>query len=104
MPAEDPAVGVVVMPSVTQTAGVSVIGRPGWVLSAQNAEIARQIEHVYPGCHVWISDGGWWYATRIRPWARGRSATVHGPGPRELTGVLAAEEAAAAGCVRAGAR
>jgi hypothetical protein len=61
--------------------------------AADHAEIAGQIERAYPGYHVWISDAGWWYATRTHSWARGQSATVHGPGPGELSGALAEEEA-----------
>jgi hypothetical protein len=70
---------------------------------AGNYEVAAQIERAYPGYHVWISDAGWWYATRTHSWARGQSATVHGPGPGELTGALAAEEAAIIGCAMTGA-
>jgi hypothetical protein len=61
------------------------------------------IERAYPGYHVWISDAGWWYATRKHSWARGQSATVHGPGPGELTQALAAEEAWTVGCAMTGA-
>ncbi|HEY3734094.1 MAG TPA: hypothetical protein VGL63_09270 [Streptosporangiaceae bacterium] len=70
---------------------------------ARDRQVAGQIEHAYPGYHVWVSDTGWWYATRIRPWARGQSATVHGPGPGELTDALATEEAVVAGRAMAGA-
>jgi hypothetical protein len=70
---------------------------------AGNAEIAGQIERSYPGYHVWISDAGWWYATRTHTWARGQSATVHGPGPGELCGALAEEEADTVGRAMAGA-
>ena len=70
---------------------------------AGNAEIAGQIERSYPGYHVWISDAGWWYATRTHSWARGQSATVHGPGPGELSGALAEEEADTVGRAMAGA-
>ena len=70
---------------------------------AAHHEVAGQIERAYPGYHVWISDAGWWYATRTHSWARGQSATVHGPGPGELTGALAAEEAAVIGCAMTGA-
>jgi hypothetical protein len=70
---------------------------------AANAEIAGQIERAYPGYHVWISDAGWWYATRTHSWARGQSATVHGPGPGELSGALAEEEADTVGRAMAGA-
>jgi hypothetical protein len=70
---------------------------------AGNAEIAGQIERAYPGYHVWISDAGWWYATRTHTWARGQSATVHGPGPGELSGALAEEEADTIGRAMAGA-
>jgi len=70
---------------------------------AANAETAGQIERAYPGYHVWISDAGWWYATRTHSWARGQSATVHGPGPGELSGALAEEEADTIGRAMAGA-
>jgi hypothetical protein len=72
-------------------------------LLAGNREIAGQIERAYPGYHVWISDAGWWYATRTHSWARGQSATVHGPGPGELSGALAEEEADTVGRAMAGA-
>ena len=55
-------------------------------------EIARQIEHAYPGYHLWASDGGWWYATKTSPRARGESPTLFGANPGELTTELAAEE------------
>jgi len=64
---------------------------------------AGQIERAFPAYHVWVSDAGWWYATRIRPWARGQAATVHGPGPGELSGALAEEEAATLGRAMTGA-
>ena len=67
------------------------------------ADAAAQLERDYPGYHVWTSDAGWWYATRRQPWARGQSATVHGPGPRELAVALAAEEAVTIGCAMTGA-
>jgi hypothetical protein len=86
-----------------QAAPAGVTGLPARA-SARTEEIAGQIQRAYPGYHVWVSDAGWWYATRIRPWARGQSATVHGPGPGELTGALAAEEAATLGRAMAGAR
>ena len=70
---------------------------------AANAEIAGQIQRAYPGYHVWVSDAGWWYATRMHPWARGQSATVHGPGPGELSGALAEEEADTIGRAMSGA-
>lgn len=54
--------------------------------------VARQIEHAYPGWRVWCSDEGWWYATRVRPVARGQSATLCGHDPQELTTALAEEE------------
>ena len=63
----------------------------------ENDEIAMQIERAYPGYHVWISDAGWWYATRTHPRARGESPTVHGPGPGELSTALAEEEAVTLG-------
>jgi hypothetical protein len=58
-------------------------------------EIAQQIERAYFGYHVWVSDEGWWYATKISPRARGESPTVHGADPAELTTELAAEESPA---------
>jgi hypothetical protein len=64
-------------------------------MTPAQAETARQIGRAYPGWRVWVSDGGWWYATRARPWARGQSATVVGPTPEALAGELAAEDAAA---------
>jgi hypothetical protein len=69
----------------------------------ENDEIAMQIERAYPGYHVWISDAGWWYATRTHPRARGQSPTVHGPGPGELSTALAEEEAVALGRAMGGA-
>ncbi len=45
------------------------------------AQTAGEIQRAYPGWRVWVSDEGWWYATRVRPWARGQSATVTGPDP-----------------------
>ena|SRR5487761_644131 len=79
-------------------------GAPGTApLPDDRNEIAGQIERAYPGYHVWTSDAGWWYATRMPPWARGQSATVHGPGPGELSGALAAEEAVTLGRTRTGA-
>ena len=60
-----------------------------------DAEVARQIERAYRGYHVWVSDEGWWYATRVSPRARGQSRTVHGRDPDELTTALSAEEGAA---------
>jgi hypothetical protein len=70
----------------------------------ENDEIAMQIERAYPGYHVWISDAGWWYATRTHPRARGQSPTVHGPGPGELSTALAEEEAVTLGRAMGGAR
>jgi hypothetical protein len=64
---------------------------------AGDAEAVSRIERAYPGYHVWVSDEGWWYATLTGPRAHGQSATVHGPGPGELTRALAAEETAAGG-------
>jgi len=64
---------------------------------AVGAEAAGQIERAYPGYHVWISDEGWWYATRTSPHTYGQAATVHASGPAELAEALAAEEAAAGG-------
>ena len=69
----------------------------------ESAAIAGQIERAYPGYHVWTSDAGWWYATRTHPWVHGKSATVHGPGPGELSGALAEEEAVTIGRAMAGA-
>ena len=66
-------------------------------------ELAVQIERAHPGFRVWISDAGWWYATRTQPWACGRAATVHGPGPGELSGAIAEEEAATTGRAMSGA-
>lgn len=68
----------------------------------ENDEIAMQIERAYPGYHVWISDSGWWYATRTHPRARGQSPTVHGPGPGELSSALAEEEAVTLGRAMSG--
>jgi hypothetical protein len=59
------------------------------------AVIAGQIERAYPGYHVWVSDEGWWYASRVRRRARGQSPTVCGADPGELTRELSAEETAA---------
>ena len=56
--------------------------------------VAAQIERAYPGYHVWISDQGWWYATKTSPRARGDSATVDGADPDKLTTALSAEETA----------
>jgi hypothetical protein len=67
------------------------------------ADIAERIEFAHPGYHVWVSDAGWWYATRTKTWARGQAATVHGPGPGELDGALAEEEAATMGRAMTGA-
>lgn len=64
-------------------------------MTPAQSEVARQVERAYPGWRVWVSDEGWWYATRVRPWARGQSATVAGPGPEALTDELAAEDTAA---------
>jgi hypothetical protein len=71
--------------------------------AASTAEIAEQIERAYPGYRVWVSDAGWWYATRTQPWACGQAATVHGPGPGELFGALAEEDAATLGRAMSGA-
>ena len=76
---------------------------PGTAPQDENDEIAMQIERAYPGYHVWISDAGWWYATRTHPRARGQSPTVHGPGPGELSTALAEEEAVALGRAMGGA-
>jgi hypothetical protein len=59
------------------------------------AEVARQIERAYRGYHVWVSDEGWWYATKVSRRARGQSPTLHGRDPHELTTELSAEESAA---------
>jgi hypothetical protein len=69
----------------------------------ENDEIAMQLERAYPGYHVWVSDAGWWYATRTHPRARGQSPTVHGPGPGELSTALAEEEAVTLGRAMGGA-
>ncbi len=63
-------------------------------MTPAQAEVAGQIGRAYPGWRVWVSDEGWWYATRSRPRARGQSATVAGPDPEALAGELAAEDAA----------
>jgi hypothetical protein len=76
----------------------SAIPRP-----AQSEEVAGQIERAYPGYHVWTSDAGWWYATRMHPQAPGQAVTMYGHGPGELTVALAAEEAATLSRTRAGA-
>ena len=70
---------------------------------AQSEEIAGQIERAYPGYHVWTSDAGWWYATRMHPQAPGQAETMYGRGPGELTVALAAEQAATLSRTRAGA-
>ena len=70
---------------------------------ARSEEIAGQIERAYPGYHVWTSDAGWWYATRMHPQAPGQAVTMYGQGPGELTVALAAEEAATLSRTRAGA-
>jgi hypothetical protein len=59
------------------------------------AEVARQIERAYPGYHVFVSDEGWWYATRVSSRARGQSPTVCGADPDELTWELSAEDTTA---------
>jgi hypothetical protein len=61
---------------------------------SEQAEISGQIERAYRGYHVWVSDEGYWYATRVHPRARGISRTVCGASPDELTHELAAEETA----------
>ena len=70
---------------------------------ARSDEMAGQIERAYPGYHVWTSDAGWWYATRMHPQAPGQAVTMYGRGPGELTVALAAEEAATLSRTRAGA-
>src|SRR5436305_7726048 len=70
---------------------------------ARSEEIAGQIEQAYPGYHVWTSDAGWWYATRMHPHVPGQAETIYGHGPGELTVALAAEEAATRSRARAGA-
>lgn len=94
-----------VPPGIPPGAGnLAAPGEHQWASQlARNAEIAGQIELDHPGYHVWVSDAGWWYATRRKSWARGQAATVHGPGPGELCGALAEEEAATMGCAMAGA-
>jgi hypothetical protein len=69
----------------------------------EHAVTPGQIEDAYPAYHVWVSDDGWWYATRTHPPVRGQSATVHAPGPAELAAALAAEEAVIIGRAMAGA-
>ena len=69
---------------------------------ARSEEIAGQIEQAYPGYHVWTSDAGWWYATRMHPHVPGQAETIYGRGPGELTVALAAEEAATLSRARAG--
>ena len=64
-------------------------------MTREQAEIERQIERAYPGYHVWVSDEGWWYASRVNSRARGQSPTVCGANPDELTYELSAEETAA---------
>lgn len=87
---------------IAESAGVSAGMPPGRPSApdaaarrAENEDIAARIERAHPGYHVWISDAGWWYATRAHPRARGQSATVHARGPAELSGALAGEEQAA---------
>jgi hypothetical protein len=64
------------------------------VLSAVQV-VCREIEQAHAGYHVWVSDEGWWYATKVEPSARGWAATLDGPGPVELTLALShAEEIA----------
>jgi hypothetical protein len=57
--------------------------------------IAVRIEGAHPGYRVWVSDEGWWYATRVDSRARGLSRTVCGANPDELADELSAEESAA---------
>ena len=76
---------------------------PGISWPARSEEIAEQIERAYPGYHVWTSDAGWWYATRMHPHVPGQAETIYGHGPGELTVALAAEAAATLSRARAGA-
>jgi hypothetical protein len=76
---------------------------PGSPRPGRSEEIAGQIERAYPGYHVWTSDAGWWYATRMHPHVPGQAETIYGRGPGELTVALAAEEAATLSRARAGA-
>ena len=61
-----------------------------------DSEVCGQVERAYPGYRVWVSDEGWWYASRVSPRALGRSPTVCGAGPEDLTLALQkdADEAA----------
>jgi hypothetical protein len=65
-------------------------------MTPEQAGTAAGTEDAYPGYHVWVSDEGWWYASRADSRARGPSRTVCGASPDELTRELAAEHAAAA--------
>jgi hypothetical protein len=85
----------------TVSAAAPGSGAVSW--PARSEEIAGQIERAYPGYHVWTSDAGWWYATRMHPQAPGQAVTMYGRGPGELTVALAAEEAATLSRTRAGA-
>jgi len=79
-------------------AGTCLMTKP-WretAVTPDQVEIAGQIERAYHGYHVWVSDEGVWYATRMNPRARGHSATVWGASPEALTSELAEEETAAA--------
>lgn len=60
------------------------------------AQTAREIEQAFPGFHVWVSDQGWWYASRARRRARGRGQlpALRGADPGELTSALFAADAA----------
>jgi hypothetical protein len=85
-----------------KTSSPDVAPPPAEAIADAN-ELVMQIERAHPGYRVWISDAGWWYATRTQPWACGRAATVHGPGPGELSGAIAEEEAAKTGRAMSGA-
>lgn len=98
----DPAVVPAGMPSSAGNPAAADRQRKGWRRPG-NTDTAVRIELAHPGYHVWVSDAGWWYATRTQSWARGQAATVHGPGPGELCGALAKEEAATMGRAMAGA-
>jgi hypothetical protein len=78
-----------VVPS--STPGSAQAAKAGHAMTPDQAETAGQIEHAYPGYHVWISDEGWWYASRVNSLARGQSQTVCGATDRELAHALSAE-------------
>ena len=47
------------------------------LLKANDSALPAAFERAYSGYHVWVSDQGWWYATRRRPRVHGQAATVH---------------------------